>query len=90
MTGMTGDTIAAPYDKFDGKPMLVGVGGLITVAATNASAAAISGTYFRIPFACKLVGACFAEETGGTAAGPTVHLDRSVGGTGTYGAIGTA
>lgn len=77
------------YDKLDGQPMIVQIGGTLTINGTAASATAVTGSYFRVPFACKLVGATFAEETGATAAGPTIHLDKSTAGTGTYSAIGT-
>ena len=81
---------AAPYDKRDGSPFFVNLGGAHTIAGTVASAVAITGSYYKVPFACKLLSATISHSTGTTAAGPTIHIDRSVGGTGSYAAIGTA
>lgn len=80
---------AAPYDKRDGSPFFAPLGGSHTISGTAASSVAITGSYYRVPFACKLVGANFTASTGDTTAGPVIHIDRSVGGTGTYAAIAT-
>ena len=88
MTELT-DNAPMPYDKREGHPIMVSMGESITFAGTVTSAAGIASTYMRIPFACKLVGATTAQEVGATAAGPTIHIDRSVGGTGTFAALAT-
>lgn len=89
MSGLTANLVA-PYDRTTGHPSMVVLGGSMNIVGTQATtAAAVTGSYVRIPFNCKLVAASFAQEVGATAAGPTVHIDRSVGGTGSYAAIAT-
>ena len=79
----------ATYDKRDGHPVAFQLGASITFVGTSTAATAYASSYARIPFNCKLVGMTVAEETGATAAGPAITLNRSVGGTGSYAALAT-
>jgi hypothetical protein len=64
--------------------------GGVSVVGTAASITALAPTQFRLPYACKITGANRISTTGGTAAGPTVLLQHSLAGTGTWTSIGTA
>lgn len=76
------------YDQF-GAPEFINIQG-VSVVGTQASLAAIAASTFRIPFRAKVLGATRVSTTGGTAAGPTVLLQRSVAGTGAWTSFGTA
>lgn len=75
------------YDEF-GSPFVLNNGG-VSVAGTAAAITALTGTVVSLPFKCKLRGATRLSTTGGTAAGPTVLAQYSLGGTGTWTSIGT-
>lgn len=76
------------YDDF-GSPYVLDEGA-VSVVGTAASVTALAATYRKIPFRSKIMGATRVSTTGGTAAGPTVLLQYSLAGTGTWTSIGTA
>jgi len=75
------------YDQF-GSPVLLSYGA-ITVNGTQAALAAVTATQTCLPFKCKLRGATRVSTTGSTAAGPTMLVQYSLAGTGTWTSIGT-
>lgn len=62
----------------------------VSVVGTAASATALAATTYVLPFNCKFRGATRLSTTGGTAAGPSVLVQYSLAGTGTWTSIGTA
>jgi len=78
----------APYDVFSA-PVVMALGG-ISVAGTAASTTELAATRIKLPFRAKIVGATRVSSTGGTAAGPSVLLQHSLAGTGSFTSIGTA
>jgi len=60
----------------------------ISVSGTIATAAKVAR--IRFPRAVKVSGVSYFNHTGGTAAGPSVTVNKSVAGTGTASAFGTA
>jgi hypothetical protein len=76
------------YDDF-GSPVVIRTTG-VSVAGTAASITGLATTYISLPFNCKLRGGTRISTTGGTAAGPTVLIQYSLAGTGSWTSIGTA
>ena len=78
----------AKYDEY-GSPQIISRGG-VSVVGTASAITAIASTVFKLPFNAKIKGATRVSTTGGTAAGPTVLVQYSLAGTGTWTSIGTA
>jgi hypothetical protein len=76
------------YDEY-GAPVILRTQA-VSVVGTAASITALTATVTCLPFKCKLRGATRVSTTGGTAAGPTVLIQSSLAGTGTWTSIGTA
>lgn len=71
-----------------GSPAVINVGGL-SVVGTAGSITGLATSVYKLPYAAKIVGATRVSTTGGTAAGPTLLLQYSLAGTGTWTSIGT-
>lgn len=76
------------YDQFKA-PFVVPISG-VSVAGTAASITALTAAQWKMPFNCKLRGGTRVSTTGGTAAGPSVLIQSSLAGTGTWTSLGTA
>lgn len=75
------------YDEF-GHRGFTSFDGL-SVVGTASAVTAIAGGTIALPFAAKVVSARSLSTTGGTAAGPTLLLQKSAAGTGTWTSFGT-